>query len=480
MEDVTVQHASRDRWIMAAVAFASFICSLDTYIVCMSLPSMAGAFNVGTGEVSLVVIAYLLVMTTTIPLSKKLSETFGFIRVLTAGHVAFTAGLVLCSISGSMEMLIASRCVEALGASILFAIPAAFALRHLSGDSRKMAYRLMAVSSAIGLCAGAPVGGLISAHLTWHWIFIVQIPPSILAIFGVLRLSPLVQKELTPPGSFDIFGFILSFLGLATLLFALNTGAEAGWSSPLTLFLITLALAFIAAFIHWERRHSEPIMAPELYTSRNFAIASLASTLLFMAVAGNAFLLPFYLSLCKGFRADKAGFLVMLFPLAMMAAATLGEKAALRTSPRVLCSVATISSAAAWLYFSGSLYLDGVMQVVVFLLWAGSSAGLFISPNSSLFIDAVAPDRMGAAYVVFRTFNSLGSLLGVSLFETVFSQAFSELGGVDGAQSILSQVPVNIFLSGFFNSYVFGAAVLACALVFTLLLRESGKSGEES
>ncbi|MHC9537923.1 MAG: MFS transporter [Vulcanimicrobiota bacterium] len=472
MENVTVQETSRMRWVMAAVAFASFICSIDTYIVYISLPEIARAFNADTGEVSLVVIAYLLVMTTTIPLSGKLSETHGSIRILVAGYAVFTTGLLLCGISGSMEMLIASRCVEGIGASILITIPAALVLRYLSADFRGMAFRLMATAAAVGLSVGAPVGGIISAYLNWQWIFLVQIPPCLLALWGVIRLFPQRRIELTPPRSFDITGFTISFLGLATLLYIINIGDEAGWRSPFIVILVLLFIMFFLAFLYWERRHSEPILVPELFTNRNFAIASLASLLSYMAVAGNAFLLPFFLVYCKGLKLDKAGFVIMLFSTAMMVVAPLGVKVFPRTSRRVLCSAAMVSSIAAWLYFSGSLYLEGLMSVVIFLLWAGASIGLFISPNSLLFINAVPSERMGAVYVVSRSLISLGSLLGVSLFETIFSQAFSGMVKSDGIHAVLPQIPVDLFFSGFFVSYLFGAFLLLCALVCSILLKE--------
>jgi len=472
MEDVTVQEASRARRVMAAVAFASFICSLDTYIVNISLPELARTFNADTGEVSLVVIAYLLIMTTTIPLSGKLSDTHGSIKIFIAGYAVFTAGLLLCGISGSMEMLIFSRCVEGIGASILITIPAALVLRHLSAGFRGMAFRLMATAAAVGLTVGAPIGGIISACLGWQWIFLIQIPPCLLALWGVVRFFPRGQSELTPPGSFDIAGFTMSFLGLATLLYIVNIGGEAGWRSPFVVILVMLFIMLFLGFVYWERRHSEPILVPDLYTNRNFAMASLAGLLSFMAVAGNAFLLPFFLVYCKGLRSDKAGFVIMLFSAAMMAAAPLGVKVFSGTSRRVVCSAAMVSSVAAWLYFSGSIYLEGLMQVVIFLLWAGTSIGLFISPNSLLFINAVPSERMGVAYVVSRSLICLGSLLGVSLFEAIFSQTFSGMVKSGGTHAALLQIPVDLFMSGFFVSYLFGAFLLLCALVCSILLKE--------
>lgn len=176
MNERMLINPSRQRWIVISVAFSSFIVVLDAYIVNVSLPAIARYFNVGTSDVVHVIVAYLLIITSTLLLFGKLGDRFGFKKFFMLGFCFFTAGSLLCGISPTLGILIASRCLQGIGGAILYAIGTALIPKHLPEHRRGWAFGTVATAAGLGMAIGAPVGGFITQLLNWHWIFLINVP----------------------------------------------------------------------------------------------------------------------------------------------------------------------------------------------------------------------------------------------------------------------------------------------------------------
>jgi len=451
------------RWIVVTVAFAAFMSKLDSYIVNISLPTIAERFNVTPAAVSWVVLVYLLVSTSTLLLFGKLGDRFGLRKVFFLGYLLFTLGSLLCGVALSLEMLIASRFLQGVGCAMLTAIAFAVIPRFLPHEITGWAFGIAATGAALGIAVGAPAGGIITGFLSWRWVFLVNVPFGIFAMYAVKKYIPDETKANSRKfrkAGFDILGAALSFIGLVFLLYGLNTGREFGWSSPRILGCFAVSFVFLAAFFIREMRCEEPLLEMRLFRSFPFSAAVASTLFAYMLLAGNSFLLPFYLERGKGLSTVIVGLILMIYSIIYMAVGPFAGRISDKMRPSTLCGFAMLSAALCSFVFAFTLRGPGILPVIVFLVWIALSFGFFISPNNNQVMSLAPSDGQGSASGVFNTVNSFGLALGVCLFEMIMSR---------------SSDPGPGSLAGYKDAYIFGGIVCVIALFFSLLVNHRQK-----
>ena len=464
---------AQQRWIVISVAFASFIVVLDAYIVNISLPAIAHYFNVSTSDVVHVIVAYLLIITSTLPLFGKLGDRFGFKKFFVLGFCFFTAGSLLCGISPTLGMLIGSRCLQGIGGAILYAIGTALIPRYLPEHRRGWAFGITSTTAGLGMALGAPIGGFITQLLSWHWIFLINVPVGIAAIFVAFRLIPreeipAVSQKKAPP--FDVLGAVLSLFGLLALVYALNRGQEAGWASPFVISLFVASAILLTSFFMWEKRCRDPILDLALFNTTGFRYAALASLAAFALYAGSNFLIPFYLIYSKGLSMSTAGLVIMIYSVVYMTVSPVMGRLSDRIRPTTLSSSGMASAMVACVFFAFVLKLSGLLPVIIFIVWLALSYAAFIAPNNNQLMSTAPVDRQGIASGVSRTMQNLGMVMGVSLLETTFSLHMPRAA----LDTSLSQaaVPQGILLNGFHSAYLMGALLCGLGFAFSILAKE--------
>ena len=307
---------SKQRWVLISAAFAIFMSNLDISIVNISLPVISQHFNVSTSIVSRVVLIYFLVLTGFLLGFGKLGDIKGFKKVFVAGFVIFILGSFLCGISGNINQLIAFRVIQAIGGSILVALAPAIVSAFLPSHTRGKALGIIGTFGAFGITMGPAIGGFITSWLGWRWIFFVNVPIGIIAIFvGILTLPDKQAKS--EDSRFDFPGAVYIFCALMTLLYSLNMGQELGWLSSVILMNFLGSLIFFMLFIFREKRISYPIMNPDLFKNRNFSMGILSSLFVLMVLNGTVFIFPFYLEMARDLSINKAG-LMLVIPSGVM------------------------------------------------------------------------------------------------------------------------------------------------------------------
>lgn len=437
---------------------------LDSYIVNISLPTIAERFNVTTAEVSWVVLIYLLVSTSTLLLFGKLGDRFGLRRVFFFGYLLFTLGSLLCGMAMSLEMLIMSRFVQGLGCAVILAIAFAIIPKFLPPEKTGWAFGIASTGAALGIAIGAPAGGFITGFLSWRWVFFVNVPFGLFAMYAVNKYIPGESPaRLKRPGraGFDILGAALSFAGLALFIYALSTGWDSGWTSARILGSFGASFALLAIFFVRESRCAEPLLELELFKSFHFSAAVTSTLFAYMLLAGNSFLLPFYLEEAKNLPTQTVGLVIMIYSVIYMAVGPFAGRISDKIRPSTLCAFAMLSGALCSFVFAFTLHTPGLFPVIVFLVWIAFSFGFFISPNNNQIMRLAPAHKQGSASGVFNTINSLGLALGVCLFEALMSRT-SPGGGMSTFQSAN--------LAGYKNAYVFGGIVCIIALFFSLLI----------
>ncbi len=463
---------SRQRFITVSVAFAAFMVVLDEYIVNISLPSIAHHFNVSTSIVAHVTLAYLLIITCTLPIFGKIGDRIGLKRIFMLGFCVFVAGSLLCGISNSLLMLVGCRCIQGLGGSMLFSVGTAMIPRYLPEHTRGWAFGTISLFAGLGIALGAPIGGFITELLGWNWIFLLNVPVGIASIFIVNRVIPddrnKTKNDKKPP-SFDIAGSILSFLGLLSFIMALNQGQELGWNSPHTISLFIISAILFTLFIIQEKRYKYPLLDFNLFKIRSYAYATLAMSVSFAHYAGSNFLIPFYLILDKGLSPKIAGLIIMIYAVVYMPVGAVMGRLSDRVSIYLLPSVGLASVTLACVFFVFTLKSPGLLPVIIFTVWLGLSYGTFISSNNNLVMSSVPKNMQGIASGISRTMQHLGMILGISLYETIFSLVVPN-ASLDTSLS-RAAVPRGVLLSGFQYAYIAGAAICSIAFILSLLTR---------
>jgi EmrB/QacA subfamily drug resistance transporter len=421
------EEKKRIRWIVFSVAFAVFMVRLDGYIVNISLPTLARNFHVGTSEASWVILSYLLVVTGSTLIFGKLADRIGLKKIFVWGYGFFALGSLLCGLSPTIYLLDSARCLQGVGGAMMITSGMASIPHYLPKNIAGWAFGICSLANSLGIMVGAPLGGVITGFISWRWIFLINVPVGLLAIMIAKRSLPADQTRppllLVEDRPFDVFGSVLSFIGLAALVFALSRGDAEGWQSGLILTAFAVAGSSLLAFYLRERTVSDPILNLKIFRNRDFSFAVLTTLVALMLLSGGNFLIPFYLELIKGLRPEHVGAVVMIYSVVNMPIGPFAGRLSDRINPRRLCTVAMLLAFISCLVFALTLSMTGLFPVILYLVLLAISYALFFPANNHLVMSLAPEESQGTASAIYTNTMNVGMVLGVCLFEGAFSQA---------------------------------------------------------
>ncbi|MFA5078385.1 MAG: MFS transporter [Dehalococcoidia bacterium] len=473
MNDYIVQDSRRQLWIVISVAFAAFMAALDTYIVNVALPTIASDFNASPTDAALITLTYLLIITSTLLIFGKIGERTGFKVVFVAGFALFAIGSFLSGLAPTLYLLACARCVQGLGASMLYAVGMAMIIRYIPPGKRGWAFGITSTGAGMGVIIGAPMGGFITQYLDWHWIFWFNVPVGIAAVIVALKVMPndRVHREKgvkLPP--FDFAGAIMSFIALALLVGAINRGQQLGWGHWGIWGSFALSALLFVAFVLWEKRCRDPLLDMALFKTASFAFGSFAALAAWSMYSGGNFLFPFYLTFIQGLSSSMIGSIFLISSVIYIITSLYMGRLSDRIGRRLLCCAGMVSAAAALIFLALTMGLPSLIPMMIYLAWIGVSMGTFVSPNNSLMLSSIPANNQGEASAASRAMQNLGMVLGVAIFETAFS-AFIPLADLSSAQTLI-EVPKDLLLTGFSAACFVGAAMCVAAIVLSWLARE--------
>jgi EmrB/QacA subfamily drug resistance transporter len=469
--------------IVISVAFASFITRCNSFIVVITLPAISQYFNAGTPEVSRIVSFFLLVVTSSLLFFGWLGDRIGHKRVFIAGYVAFVIGSLLCGTAQSIGALVGFRCIQALGSSMLLATSFAIISKYLPANILGWAFGILSTSASAGLAAGAPLGGLIAGYVSWQWVFLVNVPLGCVAIFVAIKGIPGIKDEKDRPPQvkthFDFLGTLLSFAGLLPLLYALSTGKESGWFSTHVISLFAAAFVFLSLFFLWERRCREPLLDLRIFKDPSFSYALVTAFAGYLFVSGNAFILPFYLEVIKGLTSQQSGLVFMAYSIVYVVLSAPSGRLCDRIKPNTLCLIAMLSGGLSIFTYAFTLHFEGLFFTFLYLVWLGLSFVLFFAPNNTQIMRLAPEGKQGVASGLFTSINNLSMVLGIALFEVVFS-ASTPSSSTQVGSLLNTDIPKDLLVEGFRNAYISGGLICIIGLYATLMVRRNEKRRERA
>src|SRR5579871_2336007 len=254
------EQASTNKWmVLGILAIGIFMATLDSSIVNISLPTIAGYFGVPlNGAVEWVIIAYLIAIAGMLLTIGRLADMTGRKALWAAGLCIFTLGSAICGAAPQLGILIAARAFQGIGGALIMSVSPAILTSAFPPNERGRALGMNAVIVALGVSVGPTLGGIITENFSWRWIFYVNVPLGIIGIIATLRI--LRESGTRGKGRFDPAGALLLAIGLVGLTLGLSFGQEWGWNSPLLISTLVISALGFAGLILIERRISNPII----------------------------------------------------------------------------------------------------------------------------------------------------------------------------------------------------------------------------
>ncbi|HUU64278.1 MAG TPA: MFS transporter [Dehalococcoidia bacterium] len=453
------------KWlVLAAVMLGSFMGPLDASIVNTVLPAITQYFHTDVSIAQWVPTVYLLTISCLILFYGRLGDIFGYRRIFLYGLAGFTVTSLLCGLSQSIWMLIAFRALQGLSAGMIMAVGMAIITSAFPPTERGKALGIYAISIAAALGLGPTIGGAVAEHLSWRYVFIINVPIGVVALLWCYRVIP---QGVTKPGQhLDWYGVLAAFVFLLSLLLYTNRGQDWGWLSPASISLLMVALISGVAFIWLERRVKQPMLNLALFRSRVFGFASLSALLNFVAIYAVVFLTPFYLTFVLHYSILKVGLVMAASPVATLFVAPAAGALSDRIGSRGLAFCGMIICAVGLFLLSGLGATSSSIDVIWRLVICGVGGGMFQSPNNSAIMGSVPVIHLGVASGMLAAMRNVGMVLGIALAGAVlYNLAPVAASGQIGP---LASAEVEEFLAGVRWAFIAGAIVACIAAVTSL------------
>lgn len=417
------EHAGTSNVPLAAagLALAMLLSVLDQAIVATALPQIAADLG-GLGSISWVATSYVLGSTATAMLYGRVSDRYGRRATLLAAIAVFTAASALCGLAASLGQLIAFRALQGVGAGALFVVPAIALSELFPPQQRGRAQGYLGAVFALGSVGSPLAGGMLTDALSWRWIFYINLPLGLLAMFLVGTALRLPRGGLRP--RLDVAGSALvAAAAVGVMLIAEWGGRDYGWTSARIVSLGFGVVAVLAAFGWWERRAAHPVLPVRLLARPAVRVALAASALLGALLYGAIFFLPTYFQQVHGMNATEAG--VALYPAVIslvVASAVAGRLMSATGRPKPILAVGAVAAAVGYVLLSVLGTDSGYGLVAADIAVFGLGAGLMLQLLVVVAQNGVEPSDMAVATSAVMSVRGIGMALGASFFGSVLAR----------------------------------------------------------
>src|SRR6478735_8899004 len=334
------------------------------------------------------------------------------------------ASSALAALASNAEQLIGARALMGVGAA--FVMPATLSILSdvFRSDpvGRAKAIGIWSGVTGLGVAIGPSAGGLLLAHLSWSWIFLVNLPVVATALVLGRRFVPASRAERAP--ALDLVGAALSVAGLGAVTYAVIEGPVKGWTSAATLVPLIGGIALLAAFALWERRQAQPMLDVRLFGNLRFTAASLSVTTVFFTLFGALFLLTQILQLVKGYSTVKAGFGAMPFAVTVGVTSPLAALLAKRIGTKIPVVAGLLLMAAGLAYMGGATVDSTYGYFVVATVLMAAGMGLARAPATESIMGALPPEQAGVGSAVNDTTREIGGVLGVAILGSIANAGY--------------------------------------------------------
>ncbi len=461
-----------------ALVIGFFMILVDTTIVSVANPAIKAALDPNTNNLDNVVwvtSAYLLTYAVPLLITGRLGDRFGPKNIYLTGLAVFTIASLACGLAPSLEVLIAARAVQGLGAALMTPQTMAVITRTFPPQNRGAAMGLWGATAGVATLVGPLAGGLLVDGLGWEWIFFINIPVGVIGFIAAVILVPQLPRT---AHKFDILGVVLSAVGLFLIVFGLQEGEHFSWAAWIWAMVIA-GVVVMGVFIWTQGRSTgEPLVPLALFKDRNFSVANFAIAAVGFTVTSMALPQMFYLQLARGLTPTESA--LLLVPLAILSGvlAPFAGKLLDRTDPR-------------FLLVPGLLLVGGSLGIYVALILNDAPIWMFLIPSALMGVGNAGmwgplattatrnlpPRQAGAGAGIYNTTRTVGSVIG-SASIAAFMQArleanlpgAADAGASFGSGALPPQV-VGGFSQAMGQSLILPIVVIGVGLIVVLFMK---------
>ena len=455
---------NRKWWTLASVSFGLFMIMLDNTIVNVALPSIRSDLHIQLSELEWVVNGYALTFAVLMLTGGKLADRYGRRLIFIAGLAVFTASSLACGMAGSAHMLIAARVVQGVGSAMMNPATLSIITTTFPPRQRGTAIGIWAGTSAMALAIGPLLGGLITQHIGWSWIFFINVPVGILGII-VARLVIDESRDTAHEQRLDIPGLVTSAVGLFGLTYGLIEANNYGWTSPRILALFAIAAAGLVSFVLLELRQRLPMLDLGLFKNSTFAGANATMMLVALAMFGVFFYVSIYMQTIIGYSPTQAGAAFLPMTILIILIAPLAGRFSDVLGSRWLVGAGMLLVSISLALFS-RLGVNGTYwDLFPGLIVGGVGMALTMTPTTAAAMGSVEVDKAGVGSAVLNSMRQVGGSLGIAV-----------MGAIVAASLHTTQPSAQLateYVNGFQNALRVAAAIaFAASLVAVLTIRK--------
>ncbi len=465
MKQRLVTPENKKWWTLAAVSVGLFMIMLDNTVVNVALPSIRRSLGMSLSGLEWVVAGYALTFAAFMLTGGKLADFLGRRLVFMAGLVVFTAASLACGLAPNGGFLIGSRVVQGLGGAMMNPATLSIITATFPPRERGRAIGIWAGVSAMALAIGPLVGGLLTEHVNWNWIFFINVP---IGICGLLAIPIFIDesRDQSAVQRLDVPGLVASAVGLFSLTYGFIEANTYGWTSARILLAFALAVIAIGAFVLLERHQRVPMLDLSLFKNRTFGGANAAMLFVGLAMFGTFFYVSLYMQNVLGYSPVEAGasFLPMTILIILIAprAGALTDK----VGSRWLVGLGMTLLAVMLFYYTQLGAHESFWAILPGLLIGGVGMGSTMTPTTAAAMSAVAVDKAGVGSAVLNSARQVGGSLGIAVMGAI-------VASTTAASLKVGDTPQVAYLHGFHDSLRVGSLIcLVGAAIAVLAIRK--------
>jgi EmrB/QacA subfamily drug resistance transporter len=437
--------------VAVAYVAAMFMAGADMQIVNVALPTLSRDFSAPLSAVQWTAIGYLLALAVLIPASGWIGDRVGVKQTFVCALALFTVASALCGAAQSLGELIAMRALQGAAGGIMTPSGTAMLYRTFPPEQRARVARTVIVPILVGPGSAPILGGALTQWFSWRWVFLVNVPAGVAIVLFAWRFLP--RTPPTTAGRLDIWGMVLSGLGLSSLLYAVSEGSALGWGSAPVLLSAAAGVGLLATFTRWSLRHHDPILRLRLLGDRLFRSTNVVFALCTGPFLGSLYLTPIFLQEIMHQSPLSSGTTTFLEAVGVGVGAQTLARLYPRFGPRPL---ATVGGAALVVYLSAFVLITpstNLWLVRGLMLFGGfANSGAFLAVQTAMFTTVSSAD-IGHAAAIYNTQRQSSIALNVAVLTTIVAGS------------------VNADITAFHAAYLAAAAIAVVGTVcaFTLI-----------
>ena len=461
--------SGQGRWVIAATVLGSGIAFLDATVVGIALPSIDRTFHGNVGTLQWVVTGYSLTLAAFLLLGGSLGDRFGRKRIFTLGIAWFAVASAVCGVAPTSLVLIVARIVQGVGGALL--TPGSLAILQASFRQEDRARAIGAWSGLGGVAsaAGPLIGGYLIAAASWRWVFFINLPLAAFVLVVTARHVPESRDPSMAGRRIDVTGAALAVAFLAGLTYGLIEGPTRGWTDPLVLGALVLAVVSGPAFLVLEHREAHPMLPLDLFRSRQFSGANAVTFAVYGALGGALFLLPIELQVVAHYSPLQSGLALLPVTIVMLLFSARSGQLSARIGPRLQMSVGPLIVGAGLALLARATDPGNyATQVLPGVLLFAIGLAVTVAPLTATAMGAAPAEHSGIASAVNNTVARAAGLVAVAVLPL--------LSGLTGAAALGAAE----LTSGFRTAvYISAATSAAGGLVAVLTIRNPARRAEQ-